>query len=160
MVHILSAVWVILSSYMTYAPHYREGMMEQVARNRGMEIVDCMVSSPIEPLGSWVYVESQVTGFESWCRVTDVSAPEHRDSHIAKNRMLEFGWSITPQMCGISYVAQEPPEKCPVIVSHRVNLDFEGMSAEVYKTWQLLHLQLVYGNRPRIGFVYQSIAWE
>lgn len=156
-----ATIWIILSSYVTYAPHYRPGVMENVASNRGMEIVDCMVSSPIEPLGSWVYIHSLVTGYESWCRVTDTSAPQDRDRHIQKNRMIEFGWSITPQMCGITHVAQEPPEACPVEVQHRIEFDPDGEVRKGYDAWIMLSKQMkASGTYPQSGFAYPSIHAE
>jgi hypothetical protein len=104
------------TAYSGFAAHYRSGIMERVAVNRGMEQQECMIASTYEPLGSWLRVESQVTGAVKDCQVFDYPHPRDRDRIIAKGIVIEFGYNNIKEMCSLDYYAQEPPRACPVTV--------------------------------------------
>lgn len=103
--------------YRGYAPHYGIGVMDNVARNRNLPIVKCMVSSPNLDIGTWVKVKSLKNNKELICRVTDQSAPKDRKRHIKKKWVVELGWRSAKILCDLKYVGQEPPKKCPVEVT-------------------------------------------
>lgn len=100
-----------------FAPHYGIGVMDIVARNRNLPIVNCMVSSPYEKIGTWVKVKSLKNNKELLCRVTDQSAPKDRKRHIRKKYIVELEWKSAKILCDLTYVGQEPPKKCPVEVT-------------------------------------------
>lgn len=87
-------------SYQGLALYYRPGMMERVSANRGMPVVDCMVSSPYEKLNTWLYVQGPKGA--KWCRVTDVSHPKDRARHIQRGLVIEFDNRSARQVCGTS----------------------------------------------------------
>lgn len=95
------------------APHYAPGVMERVARIRHMERVGCMVSSPVEPLGTWLYVYGVRTGALRYCRVTDVSHPRDRARHLRTGRLIEIDYPNTWALCGST---KDRPERCPVVI--------------------------------------------
>lgn len=96
-----------------YAAHYSPGLMEQVARNRNMEPVECMVSSPWYGLNVWIRVESKRNGEVAFCRTTDVSAPADKARH-KRERLIELDWPSAKRLCAIKRVAQRSPRACPV----------------------------------------------
>lgn len=108
-----------------YAPYYSEGVMERVSANRGLAIVDCMVSSPRYPIGTWVWVWGSNTGVLLHCRVTDVSADtdtsgrgrreSDRERHLRLGWELELGHNEAIALCSLKAM-REPPRMCPVIV--------------------------------------------
>ena len=98
-----------------YAPRYAPGVMEQVARNRDMPRVSCMISSPKLPLGSWVYVWGVRSRVLRYCRITDVSAPRDAQRHIRTGRIVELGYTAALAICGAEYINSQSKE-CPVIV--------------------------------------------
>lgn len=98
-----------------YAPHYRPGLMAQVADNRGMERVGCMVSSPTAYIGAWVYVYGANTGALRYCRVTDTSQAIDRARHIRTGRVVELSHRDAVSLCGREHI-NDPPEDCPVWV--------------------------------------------
>lgn len=102
-----------------WAPRYDPGGMERVAFNRDLPIASCMVSSPYYDIGEMVYVYGRNTGALRWCRVTDVSKPEHRARHRRIGWVIEAGYNEAVSLCGIEHI-NDPPKKCPVIV-FRVN---------------------------------------
>ncbi len=102
-----------------YAPRYAPGLMERVARNRHMEAVPCMVSSPYYGVGTWVYVWSQNKKLLRHCRVTDVSAPQDAPRHKRTKRIVEIAYENVAELCGREYL-HSWPETCPVTVV-RVN---------------------------------------
>ncbi|GIV96926.1 MAG: hypothetical protein KatS3mg057_1583 [Herpetosiphonaceae bacterium] len=113
----LVLIYPAQTEYVGFAAHYRPGLMTQVAHNRGMPLVDCMVASPFLPLGTWVTVESQKYGVRKICRVTDVAHPRDRENIIRRGIVIELDFQSATQICRISYYGQEPPRACPVIVS-------------------------------------------
>lgn len=124
--------------YEGIAPHY--GISEKtgvdimigVAHVNGLPVKECMISTPLlngpgqeNTLGMMVTVESLVTGAVRECQVTDTSQDVNtsgrgdpnesdRERHIRQKKYVEFGWTITPTMCGLSYPGQEPPRACPI----------------------------------------------
>lgn len=99
-----------------YAPHYGIGTMERVAHNRELPIVNCMVSSPYETIGTWVSVHSDKYNITKRCRVTDVSAPKDKARHIKKHWAVELDWKSAKELCNLRYVGEKPPKACPVTV--------------------------------------------
>jgi hypothetical protein len=95
------------------APHYAPGVMERVADIRGMPRVDCMVSSPIYPIGDWVYVYGVSTQALRYCQVTDTSQTRDRARHIRTHRIVELDYKSTIALCGTT---RDRPEQCPVVV--------------------------------------------
>lgn len=99
-----------------YAAHYRPGLMQRVARNRGLEVVPCMVASPHHRIGTWLRVTSPKRKKTLSCRVTDVPQPKHRPALIQRKIVVELDFESARILCGIRRVGQEPPSACPVIV--------------------------------------------
>jgi hypothetical protein len=96
-----------------WAPHYAKGVMDRVSRNRDMPPVACMVSSPVWPIGTRLWVYGEKTGTLLHCRVTDVSQPRHRKGHIARRIWVELDWAVTEALCGST---RERVIDCPVVV--------------------------------------------
>lgn len=108
-----------------HAPYYDKGLMEQVSRTRDLPWVDCMVSSPRYPVGTWVWVYGSNTGALLWCRVTDESADTdtsgqgRRESD--RQRHLRLGWEAelgnreAQKNCGIKAM-KNGPKACPITV--------------------------------------------
>jgi hypothetical protein len=88
--------------------------MERVARNRDMPQEQCMVSSPIHPLGTWLWVYGKNTGNLELCFVTDISHPRDRERHIRTRRVIELGYNEALRMCGRKHM-KDPPTSCPVM---------------------------------------------
>jgi hypothetical protein len=99
-----------------FAAHYRPGLMDQVARRRGMPRVPCMVASPHYTIGSWVIVRSQKNSRVLHCRVTDVPQPYHRARLQQRRIVVELDFKSATMLCNIRWVKQEPPKACPVII--------------------------------------------
>lgn len=87
--------------------------MDQVSRNRDMPPVACMVSSPVYPLGDWLWVYGQRTDRLLHCRVTDVSHPKHRQGHINRRIWVELSYENTQALCGTT---RGSVKECPVLV--------------------------------------------
>ena len=102
-----------------YAPRYSPGLMERVSRNRDLAPVECMVSSPVYPVDTWVWIWSKNRFTLHRCRVTDVSAAEDRARHLRTQRVAELGYEEARRICGEEHL-QDRPEQCPIIVI-RVN---------------------------------------
>lgn len=96
-----------------WAPHYAPGVMERVARNRDMAQAQCMISSPTEPLGSWLWVYGKATGVLLHCRVTDVSHPRDKARHLRTGRLVEIGFNNTRALCGTT---RGSVRECPIMV--------------------------------------------
>lgn len=99
-----------------FAPHYAPGLMEKVARKRGMPTSGCLASSPLYPLGTVVHVHATRLDKHATCRIVDQSHPRDRARHIRTRRILELSWPDAKRLCGLRFVGQEPPEHCPVII--------------------------------------------
>lgn len=96
-----------------FAPHYAKGLMAEVSRNRDLPIAGCMVSSPTETIGTWLYVYGVRTGAVRHCRVTDVSQDRHRSGHIRRRMWVELSFEVTRDLCGTTTGRSVD---CPVIV--------------------------------------------
>jgi hypothetical protein len=96
-----------------WAPHYAPGLMERVSRNRDMPPVACMVSSPVYPLGTWLWVYGERTKTLMHCRVTDVSHPKHKQGHIDRRIVVEISHENTVALCGTT---KGSVKECPVLV--------------------------------------------
>ena len=114
-----------------YAPRYDPGVMERVAIIRHMPKVDCMISSPTLPLGTWLYVYGKNTKTVLLCRVTDVSAPKDKARHIRTKRIVELGYTAAIRLCGRKNLNNRP-EQCPVTIVR----DKEGIATDEYKNTQ------------------------
>jgi hypothetical protein len=98
-----------------YAPRYSPNVMERVARNRGMDVEGCMVSSPFYDIGTRVIVYGPNTDRALSCTVVDVSHPRDRARHIRTKRITELSYPAALALCGEQAI-KDPPTKCPVIV--------------------------------------------
>lgn len=87
--------------------------MAQVARNRDMQPSACMVSSPVWPLGTRLWVYGERTGVLLRCTVVDVSHPRDKARHIRTRRVVELDYAVTTALCGST---KGRPIDCPVIV--------------------------------------------
>jgi len=96
-----------------WAPHYSPGLMEQVARHRDMRPVACMVSSPVWPLGTRLWVYGEQTGQLLHCTVVDVSHPRDRARHIRTQRVVELSYEVAEMVCGTT---KGRVMDCPVVV--------------------------------------------
>jgi hypothetical protein len=94
------------------APHYARGVMERVSANRGMAQTDCMISSPVYPLGTWLWVYGGKTDTLLLCRITDVSHPIDRQRHIRTGRIVELGFTEARRLCGTT---RGSVKECPVL---------------------------------------------
>lgn len=116
LIRIILATSIAVQMYSGYAAHYRPELMQEVSYNRSMPVVDCMIASPYESLGTWLIVRSRYNGAWSWCRVTDIAHPDDRQTIIDRGIVAELSFEQAQRMCGIEYYAQEPPSACPVDV--------------------------------------------
>jgi hypothetical protein len=98
-----------------FAPRYSPGLMERVARNRGMDVEGCMVSSPFYDIGTRVIVYGPNTDRALSCTVVDVSHPRDRARHIRTKRITELSYPAALALCGRKHINHRP-EQCPVVV--------------------------------------------
>jgi hypothetical protein len=98
-----------------FAPRYSPGVMERVARNRGMDVAGCMVSSPFYDIGTRVIVYGPNTDRALSCTVVDVSHPRDRARHIRTKRITELSYPAALALCGRKHINHRP-EQCPVVV--------------------------------------------
>lgn len=96
-----------------FAPRYDKGVMGGVATWRGLQHVECMVSSPTVGIGEWIYVYGVNTGALRYCKVVDTSETIDRARHIASGWKVEVSFENALVLCGH---LNERPKKCPVIV--------------------------------------------
>jgi hypothetical protein len=96
-----------------YAPHYSPRLMARVAQLRDMAPAACMVSSPVWPLGTRLWVYGEKTQALLHCTVTDVSHPRDRERHIRTKRVVELSFEVTEALCGST---KERVIDCPVTV--------------------------------------------
>ena len=104
-------------SHTGFAAHYRPGLMERVARNRGLKPVECMVASPYHRLGTWVTIHSPKQKETLRCRVTDIPQRRHRPALIRRGIVVELDFKSAKVLCGIRRVAEKPPRACTVVVT-------------------------------------------
>ena len=74
-----------------------------------------MVASPIEEIGSWIYVYGVQTDTLLRCRVTDTSQARDRARHLRTRRFVELDYASAQVLCGTT---NERPERCPVVIVH------------------------------------------
>jgi hypothetical protein len=98
-----------------FAPRYSPNLMERVARNRGMDVAGCMVSSPFYDIGTRVIVYGPNTDRALSCTVVDVSHPRDRARHIRTKRITELSYEAALALCGRKHINHRP-EQCPVVV--------------------------------------------
>jgi len=96
-----------------YAPHYDPGLMGAVADRRDMAQSSCMVSSPVYPLGTRLYVYGARTGALLRCQVVDVSHPRDKARHLRTKRLVELSYESARALCG---TVRGNSIECPVLV--------------------------------------------
>lgn len=87
--------------------------MSKVAARRDLQEAPCMISSAQYPIGTWLYIYGKNTGALRWCKVVDVSGPEHKAGHIRRRRLVELSYEVTRDLCG---ALNEPSRACPVLI--------------------------------------------
>ncbi len=109
---LLAALWggAVSSGF---APHYRPGLMAEVAERRDIEQTACMVSSPVYPLGTRLWVYGERTGALLRCTVVDVSQKRDKARHLRTRRVVEVSWEVTRVLCG---TVKGSSSECPVVV--------------------------------------------
>jgi len=101
------------ASYTGFAAHYQKGLMEAVARHRGIPPASCMVAHTYHPIGTVVDVLGLRTGRRLRCLVVDVPRPgRDRASIIRRHIITELDYGSNRVICGSSH---EPPSYCPVV---------------------------------------------
>lgn len=95
-----------------FAAHYRSGLMEQVARRRGLDAPagSCLVASPFEAIGVRLAVRS--ARGSRVCLVVDVAHPRDRPTIMRRQIVIELDFRTNGQLCPPA----ERPERCPVTV--------------------------------------------
>ncbi len=92
------------------AAHYSKGLMDRVAVRRGLPVTDCMLASPLHPIGAWVEVWGLNTNERQMCQVVDTSQPRDRARHI-RTRLVELRWESAALLCGNTTLRND---ECPV----------------------------------------------
>lgn len=95
------------------AARYQPGLMEQVARTRGIQTAH-PVASPMEPLGTRLTVCSRRACIAA--TVVDVCAPRDCAAIIKRGIIVELSHADARTVCGST---REPPSQCPVRVWRR-----------------------------------------
>lgn len=95
-----------------FAPRYSPGVMERVARARGLPYPACAVSSPYWPVGTRVWVYGVNVARLERCVVIDVSQARDRARHLRTRRVAELGAAEAARLCGNS----GRPTDCPIVV--------------------------------------------
>ena len=80
-----------------------------------------MISSPIYPVGTILWVYGANTDNLERCFVMDTSAPMDKQRHIRMRRVIELGYNEALRMCGRKHM-YDPPTRCPVWV---ISLEME-----------------------------------
>lgn len=123
MIRILAAVLLVMpvqAERTGYAAHYKKGLMEQVARNRGMTPGSCDVAvTNNHTIGAYVTITRIKTGHAERCRIVDVcnAGLGHCRALARRGIIVELGWPAARRLCGLDYPNQEPPRSCIVRVS-------------------------------------------
>lgn len=97
-----------------FAAHYRKGLMQRVARVRGLPDTGCLIASPFHTIGDHAVVTSTRGSLN--CLVVDVPHPRDRPSIIRRGIVAELDFESARLLCGIRFAGQEPPRNCPVSV--------------------------------------------
>ena len=101
------------------AAHYRPGLFEQVARNRGLHPVACMAAVTSDHrIGAWVTITRVKTGRSERCRITDVCNRATGDCANLRERdiVAELSFDAARRLCGITHYGSSPPRHCIVSV--------------------------------------------
>ena len=98
-----------------FAAHYAPGVMQQVAKHRGMAFQRCGVALDHAPLGSLVRVQGVRTQRSRSCTVYDYSHPRDRARHLRAS-LVELDHASARDICGAVYYLSRPSE-CPVLVT-------------------------------------------
>lgn len=92
------------------AAHYDKGLMDRVARSRGIQPTPCMLASPLHPIGAWIEVWGLNTGERQRCQVVDTSQPWDRARHIRAG-LVELRFESALALCGSTKLRND---ECPV----------------------------------------------
>ncbi len=96
-----------------YAPHYRKGLMAEVAARRALPPQACMISAAQHGIGTWLWVYGTRTRALLHCQVVDVSQARHKQGHIRRGRLIELSYEVTRQLCG---TINGSSAECPIII--------------------------------------------
>jgi hypothetical protein len=97
-----------------FATRYDPGVMERVARYRGIELTGCGMAIDNHRPGSFVMVHGVKTGVRRLCRVVDWSKPRDKARHV-RNRLLELDHESQLRICGKA-VQMSGWRECPVLI--------------------------------------------
>lgn len=100
------------ASYTGFAASYTPGLMEAVARHRGIPPASCMVAHTYHPIGTVVDVLGLRTRRRLRCLVVDIPQPRDRARIIRRRIITELDYASNRIICGSSH---EPPSFCPVV---------------------------------------------
>jgi hypothetical protein len=100
------------AAYRGFAAHYKPGLMEYVARKRGLPTGGCLAASPYHRIGTRVSVESLTRGTALTCLIVDVPHPRDRAQVIRRGIIIELDYRSNGVLC----YHREPPRKCRVAV--------------------------------------------
>lgn len=94
--NILLVALLVLATHPVGEPHaklYSPGIMERVARNRGMPVVRHMAAvTDCRMIGK--HVLASINGRRpTWFRVTDCSHPRDRARHVRSKLVIEVDWN-------------------------------------------------------------------
>jgi len=98
-----------------YAAHYSVGTMERAAKIHGIKQQACMAASSYYKLGTQLSVYSSVTRTTQVCVVADTTQARHVALVRSRGIVIELG-AKNIGLCGLTYVGEAPPRKCPVVV--------------------------------------------
>ncbi len=87
--------------------------MARVARARDMQPQVCMVSSPIWPIGTRLWVYGEHTQVLLHCTVVDVSHPRDVKRHLRTRRLIELSYEVTEKLCKTT---KGSSAECPVLI--------------------------------------------
>lgn len=97
-----------------FATRYRKGLMQEVAKTRGIEMTWCGMAIDNQPPGSFVMVQGVRTGVRRLCRVVDWSKPRDKARHV-RDRLIELDHENQALICGRD-VAMSGWKSCPVLI--------------------------------------------
>jgi hypothetical protein len=97
------------------AARYAPGIMQRVARRRGMPFDQCGIALDHASLGSRVRVQGVRTGVALDCTVYDRSHPRDLARH-ARAQQVELDHDSARAICGRRWFRSRPKE-CPVLVT-------------------------------------------
>ncbi len=101
------------------AAHYNIGLMERVAKKRGLPYSDSYCSSPYlrqQFIGRKVVVYAHLTNQYITCTVADISADEHRNKQLAGGLGIELDYKTAKRLFNLTGVGSKPNRHCKVDV--------------------------------------------